>query len=460
MIHAVLDGFSDSEMDTAIDGLVERDMLVPSEDSMFTFRHILIRDVAYGTLSRAERVRLHGKIAAWLEISAGDQVDQYTEVIAYHYREAVQLAKQAAVPKPMPVETAKAVQFLERAEELATHAGAYVEAETYLKDAISFAPQSEHLRLYEKLGTSLGWGDAAIEAYRKALELWHTASEQEPVTGARLMRKLLDAYVDSRYNIKPDVEELTRLRTEALQLAEKAGDKDEIWRVRTYSLVQILIQRSTTPEEVASGLKMGGEAIAYFEQRNDPEALDYALGIMALYCWLTDDHSGAIEVAKRRLSIQGLPSGKRGSAWNHIVISYCLMGDYDRCLTAYHEAFDNKGPEEPLEYYAESINVAMLAAYLTGRWSEIDPMRDVLAQVWERIQQLAGTGIMVFSGYMISLFLAKAHEDRPLMDAASSILERIHPGNTNIKGLIRAIREDEPALRTLRASHLIIWEYF
>jgi tetratricopeptide (TPR) repeat protein len=301
------------------------------------------------------------------------------------------------------------------------------------------------------LGTSLGWGDAAVEAYRKALALWRTASEQGPVTGARLMRKLLDAYVDSRYSIKPDVEELARLKTEALQLAEKAGDEDEMWRVRTYSLVQILIQRSTMLGEVAYGLKMGNEAIAYFEQRNDPEALDYALSIMALYCWLANDHSAAIEVAKRRLSIQGLPSGKRGNAWNHIVISYFLMGDYDRCLTAYHQAFDNKGPEEPLEYYAESINIAMLAAYITGRWSEIDLMLDALAQVWERIQQLAGTGIMVFSGYMISLFLAKAHEDRPLMDAASSILERILPGRIHAKELIRAVREDEPALMNLES---------
>jgi class 3 adenylate cyclase/predicted ATPase len=230
MLHTVLEDFSDQEIDTAIDGLIKRDMLVPSEGGMLAFRHILIRDVAYGTLSRAERVRLHGMIAAWLETAAGDRLDQYTEVIAYHYREAVRLSRQAAVPKPMPVETAKAVQHLERAGELASHAGAFVESETYLKDAINLAPQSEHLRLYEKLGDCLVWGDAVVKGYSSALEHWRAEGEQNLLTGARLQRKLLSAY--GKASKRPEQEELDALWNQARQLAERAGDEAELWRFR------------------------------------------------------------------------------------------------------------------------------------------------------------------------------------------------------------------------------------
>ena len=41
-------------------------------DLRYTFRHMLISNVAYGTLARAERIRLHSKLAAWLEKIAGE----------------------------------------------------------------------------------------------------------------------------------------------------------------------------------------------------------------------------------------------------------------------------------------------------------------------------------------------------------------------------------------------------
>src|SRR6266699_2041663 len=62
-LHAVLDTLEPTELESMLDGLLAQDLIVPGESGTFRFRHILIRDVAYGTLSRAERVRLHGKIA-------------------------------------------------------------------------------------------------------------------------------------------------------------------------------------------------------------------------------------------------------------------------------------------------------------------------------------------------------------------------------------------------------------
>jgi hypothetical protein len=47
----------------------------------YTFRH-LFRDVAYGTLTRSERIRLHTQVAIWLENFAADRLDEFTELIA------------------------------------------------------------------------------------------------------------------------------------------------------------------------------------------------------------------------------------------------------------------------------------------------------------------------------------------------------------------------------------------
>ena len=140
-----------------------------AEDDAYTFRHILFRDVAYGTLARAERVRLHVAVAEWLEAYASDRLDEFVELLAYHYREAATLARQAAVPLGVEVDTARAVHYLVRAGTLASRSGLLAPALDHLRAAIGLAPEDEHLRLYEQLGDCAVAGDAAVEGYQRAL---------------------------------------------------------------------------------------------------------------------------------------------------------------------------------------------------------------------------------------------------------------------------------------------------
>src|SRR5438093_1432225 len=65
--------------------LVERGFIRPTEPEL-VFKHALTREVAYGSLPKAERARLHASYAAWLEQEAGDA---RAGLLAYHYTEAV-----------------------------------------------------------------------------------------------------------------------------------------------------------------------------------------------------------------------------------------------------------------------------------------------------------------------------------------------------------------------------------
>ncbi len=56
------------------------------------FWHVLVRDVAYGQVPRAQRAAKHVKVAEWLEQKAGDRVEDVAEVLAYHTGEAIALA--------------------------------------------------------------------------------------------------------------------------------------------------------------------------------------------------------------------------------------------------------------------------------------------------------------------------------------------------------------------------------
>jgi class 3 adenylate cyclase len=93
--RGVLRSFEDLEgVDEAIDALESRDLIrrEPSSqvkgDAEFSFKHILIREVAYATLARADRRQRHAAVARYVEDVAGDRTRNLAWVLAHHWREA------------------------------------------------------------------------------------------------------------------------------------------------------------------------------------------------------------------------------------------------------------------------------------------------------------------------------------------------------------------------------------
>ncbi len=55
----------------------------------YAIKHALTREVAYASLPRARRARLHAGFAGWLERFGGESADEYAPLLAHHYAEAV-----------------------------------------------------------------------------------------------------------------------------------------------------------------------------------------------------------------------------------------------------------------------------------------------------------------------------------------------------------------------------------
>lgn len=355
------------------------------------------------------------------------------------------LGRQAAVPKPMPIETAKAVQYLERAGELASRAGAFAEAESYLKDAISLAPQSEQLRLNEKLGDDLMWGDAVVQGYKAALERWRAEGEQNTLVGARLLRKLLVTY--NKTGNRPERDELDDLWHQAGELAEKAGDEAELWRYRVAAkgwLLQKSFARGTIDEaETQDALAVCREAGAFFERVEDWRFLDETLDIWASFMETMGAHSDALAISRRRLAAPGITVKERGDAVSTMTTTYFFLGDYAQCIATASEALAALHPGEPVEYFAMAVSLAMWAAYVSGRWDETASLLDTVSQIWERLQLRPGASVVMFDSFLASLLLAKAREDRPALDIATSAFERMFPGDVDAKEFVSVMREGD-----------------
>ncbi|MDX6561093.1 MAG: hypothetical protein QOD65_907, partial [Gaiellales bacterium] len=73
--------------------LVRRDLIRPDRslfagDEAYRFRHLLIRDAAYRSLSKARRADLHERLAGWLERTTVGRPVEHEEILGYHLEQA------------------------------------------------------------------------------------------------------------------------------------------------------------------------------------------------------------------------------------------------------------------------------------------------------------------------------------------------------------------------------------
>jgi predicted ATPase len=57
-------------------------------EATFSFKHILVRDVAYQGILKELRADLHERFADWLEREAGERANEYEEILGYHLERA------------------------------------------------------------------------------------------------------------------------------------------------------------------------------------------------------------------------------------------------------------------------------------------------------------------------------------------------------------------------------------
>ncbi len=66
-------------------------------ETEYAFRHVLVRDVAYGQVPRSARAEKHRRAAEWIETLSSDREDR-VEMLAHHYGSALEFARAAGQP--------------------------------------------------------------------------------------------------------------------------------------------------------------------------------------------------------------------------------------------------------------------------------------------------------------------------------------------------------------------------
>ena len=279
-------------------GFVRRQRRTSVEgETEYAFAHALVRDVAYGQLSRADRAGKHQRMAQWLE-SLG-RPDDHAEMLAHHWRSALELRRAAGMPADDLVGPARLA--LRAAGDRAFNLNAFASAERYHGEALALWPHDDQERpdlLFRRARSLHLAGDDRREAKmteaRDALlaggateqaaeaeaflseALWfrgqrdlayeHLARAEEllgGVEGSLVKTRVLAA--SGRYRmLAGDLESAIRISRLALAAAEALG-LDEL-RVRALST----IGSSTTVSDRELGLRTLEEALEIARASNSP----------------------------------------------------------------------------------------------------------------------------------------------------------------------------------------------
>jgi DNA-binding winged helix-turn-helix (wHTH) protein/predicted ATPase len=89
----------EDELQTALGRLVASELVFQRgrpPDAIYSFKHALVQDTAYGSLLRYARQQLHARIAAALETDSPEAIESQPELLAQHYAEAGLIEKSVA----------------------------------------------------------------------------------------------------------------------------------------------------------------------------------------------------------------------------------------------------------------------------------------------------------------------------------------------------------------------------
>jgi class 3 adenylate cyclase/tetratricopeptide (TPR) repeat protein len=158
----------------------ERRSAVTGEDE-YAFRHVLVRDVAYGQIPRGERGEKHLKAAAWVE--GLGRADDHADLVAHHYRAALDLGAAGGSVDPEVQQGARAA-FV-RAGERSMRLSAYAAAVTYYTEALALpGSQVDDARIHFAVAHARFHGEADMNGMLEARDLLETVGLVESAAEA------------------------------------------------------------------------------------------------------------------------------------------------------------------------------------------------------------------------------------------------------------------------------------
>jgi class 3 adenylate cyclase/tetratricopeptide (TPR) repeat protein len=312
------------DLDEALSVLEERDLVrrdptsQVADDAQFTFKHILIREVAYATLPRAVRRERHGAVARHIESTVEGSTDTLAWILAHHWREAG--------------EPAKAIPYLLAAADAAQKGWAKDAAVDFYTRALELAEDDD---LRRQIRMKRGLALVVLEDFARAAdELAELLPELE---GKERLEALLARGRATHWSER-DLETIETAE-QALALAEELADEEAI--PAALALLSQGLQMRGEAGDLDRAIELGDRALDEWVPGTRPVDRSEALYLYHdTLCW-TGSYERAVELAAegRRVAVdvRGAELVLRGGAGEAVALAG--LGRHEEALGIFDEIF-------------------------------------------------------------------------------------------------------------------------
>jgi class 3 adenylate cyclase/tetratricopeptide (TPR) repeat protein len=291
-------------------------------DDEYAFRHLLVRDVAYGQIPRGERAEKHRRAAEWIE-SLGRPED-HAETLVHHYLSALELSEAAGKDTAALREPARLA--LRDAAERAVALFAYATALSFYETALELWPEDdpERAELLFRRAEAAFQIDKPLEPLLEARDALLREGRSERAAEAET---LLALAFWSRGEPRPTLEHAARAAA-AVATAPPS-------RAKTFVLANQARMLAVTnhPEQA---IVIGREAFALATSLGLGELRAHALNTIGLGRMSLDD-SGGIEDLEQSLRLvleQGTPF-EITRVYNNLGWGYVYAGRMQQAVDAF-----------------------------------------------------------------------------------------------------------------------------
>jgi class 3 adenylate cyclase/tetratricopeptide (TPR) repeat protein len=415
-----MDGRTEGEIQARLHDLSKQELVRPirastiAGDSEFAFWHLLVRDVAYEQIPRAERGMKHRAAADWIEAVPGERATDRAEVLAYHYGIAADLAG-ASIDDDLREKAARYHLLAGgRAQRLDAEA-----ADRLLQRALGFLPPGHPSRppvlvRAAEVASTLGRFiearrdfDEAAEAYRAAGDaraLGDTLARQSRASSrlgdVRRSRRLLDEALELLEGQSPGPE-LARAysRRAGIALTDSRWEECRAWAEKALALAE----RLGLQEEVVRALQFRGASRSELGDEDGLADLWAALrlgtdiglgeetvltyGNLGLQLWLRDGPTIALQAYTSALEFSETRGFMLEAMWTKAGQLEALfdLGRWEDVVAIAHEmeAWDREEGGGLIRTYAEVYRGMVLA-----RRGEVDAARLLAEEFLPRVRAL------------------------------------------------------------------------
>jgi len=277
----------------------------------YLFKHALVRDAAYDTVLLKHRQIYHSQVAGWIEVNAGDRLEEHLALIASHYADSGQ--------------TDLAGDWALRAGERAAHQYSMNEAMDLFEKVLSLIrPDDLDRRWRATLGHSealgvLGYIEDRHSDDKALLDLAHQLGDESRVAEANYL-------IGSQAYNEGNNAVARRALDDALHAARAAGDlliQAEILPMQVVIL--------TAEGEFQSAAEIVEHALDIAQQAHNPNILARAITNLAMYYLAIGDASRSIDLMHQQIEINQQQGNRLGEAigLNNLGYNYLSIGQFE-----------------------------------------------------------------------------------------------------------------------------------